>query len=116
MTSNYRTGNLHMSRRMKELPSKRALKDLQVKLGAMSKNMENLQSKVPEIYAKDKNRDLQHMQLSEKIENLQGWANDMKGTLDKVVNAVKYMRGENESTTAPNRQRNNQRLRRSRVG
>ncbi|RAO71500.1 uncharacterized protein BHQ10_007512 [Talaromyces amestolkiae] len=113
---NYRKGNLHMSKRMKELPSKRALRDLQVKLGEMSKNMENLQSKVPEIYAKDKNRDLQHTQLSEKIESLQGWANDMKGTLDRVVNAVKYMRGENENTTAPNRQKNNQRLRRSRVG
>lgn len=82
----------------------------------MSKNIEDLQSKLPEFYAKDKTRELQHTQLSGKVENLQVWANDMKGTLDKAVNAMKYMRGENENTTASNRQRNTQqRTRRSRV-
>jgi hypothetical protein len=77
----------------------------------MSKKIEGLESK---IYAKDNARDLQHTKLSEKIGNLQGWAGDMKETLDKAVTAMKYMRGENENTVASNRQRNNQRTRRSR--
>lgn len=116
MTSKYRKGHVRTSNRIKELPSRRTLKNLQIKLSEMSKNIEDLQSKLPEFYAKDKTRELQHTQLSGKVENLQVWANDMKGTLDKAVNAMKYMRGENENTTASNRQRNTQqRTRRSRV-
>ncbi|EED22511.1 hypothetical protein TSTA_060090 [Talaromyces stipitatus ATCC 10500] len=111
----YRKGNLRMNNRIRELPSRRTLKILQAKLSEMSKNIEGLQSKFPEIYAKDKTRDLQHTQLSGKVENLQVWASDMKETLDKAVNAMKYMRGENENTVASNRQRNNHRIRRSRA-
>ena len=69
-----------MSEKLKELPSEGTLKNLQVKQGEISKNIKDLQSKITEIYA----RDLQHTQLSGKVDNLQAWAIDMKGTLDKV--------------------------------
>ncbi|OKL55276.1 hypothetical protein UA08_09454 [Talaromyces atroroseus] len=109
--SKYRKATVRMSEKVKELPSEGTLKNLQVKQGEISKNIKDLQSKITEIYA----RDLQHTQLSGKVDNLQAWAIDMKGTLDKAVNAMKSMRAENENTTASHRQRNNQRIRRSRV-
>lgn len=113
MTSKLGKRRVRMSNRIKELPSRHMLRNIHAKLSENSKNIEGLQSKLLEIYAKDKTRDLQHTQLSGKVEELQVWASDMKGTLDKAVNAMKYMRGENENTAASNRQRNNQRIRRS---
>lgn len=100
-----------MSEKIKELQSEGTLKNLQVKHGEIFRNIKDLQSKITEIYA----RDLQHTQLSGKVDSLQAWAIDMKGTLDKAVNAMKSMRAENDNTTASHRQRNNQRIRRSRV-
>jgi septal ring factor EnvC (AmiA/AmiB activator) len=114
ITSKYRKGSVRMSNRIKELPSRRTLKNLQAVLGEMSKNIEDLQSKFSNIYANDKSRDLQHTQLSGKVEELKGWAGETKKTLEKVLSAMKYMQGENESTITPNRQRNSQRIRRNR--